>query len=245
MTATAAPDTEVRAALVVANDDYQDPDLAKLRSPAQDARELAGVLADPDIGAFSVDTLVNRPHYEVLEHLETFFSDRRRQDLLVVYFSCHGVKDDDGKLYFAARNTKRRFLASTAIPADWVNEQIGRSRSNRVILLLDCCYSGAFARGVKGDPVVAIKERFDGRGRIVLTASNALEYSFEGEEVAGEGRPSIFTGALVHGLRTGEADRGGDGYIDVDELYEYVYSKVSPESTREALRRLAESLDRR
>ncbi len=220
------PDAAVRSALIVATDEYQDPGLAKLRSPAQDAGQLADVLGDEAIGAFHVDTLLNKPQYSVLEELEAFLADRARHDLLVLYFSCHGVKDDDGRLYFATTNTKRNRLASTAIPADWVNEQIGRCRSNRVILLLDCCYSGAFARGVKGDPIVAIKERFDGKGRVVLTASNAIEYSFEGEEVSGLGRPSVFTGALVHGLRTGEADRGGDGLIDVDELYEYVYGKV-------------------
>ncbi|MCA1837429.1 MAG: hypothetical protein LC674_01185, partial [Actinobacteria bacterium] len=30
----------------------------------------------------------------------------------------------------------------------------------------------------------------------------------------------------VEGLKTGEADQGGDGLIDVDELYDYVYAKV-------------------
>jgi hypothetical protein len=44
---------------------------------------------------------------------------------------------------------------------------------------LDCCYSGAFARGVavRGDRSVAVDEEFSqGTGRIVLTASNATEF---------------------------------------------------------------------
>ena len=36
----------------------------------------------------------------------------------------------------------------------------------------------------------------------------------------------MFTSALVEGLRSGDADRGGDGYVSVDELYEYVYAQV-------------------
>ena len=41
---------------------------------------------------------------------------------------------------------------------------------------------------------------------MVLTASNAMEYAYEGEELHGQGSPSVFTAALVRGLRTGEAD---------------------------------------
>jgi len=103
-----------------------------------------------------------------------------------------------------------------------------RSRSRRVVLLLDCCYSGAFATGLmsRAGDRVDLKERFDGRGRVVLTASSAMEYSFEGDELEGEGRPSVFTSALVRGLATGEADRNRDGWISVDELYDYAYDEV-------------------
>ncbi len=220
------PVDEVRAALIVATNEYHDAGLSELRSPANDAQELARVLCNESIGNFDVMTLINEPQYVVMEQLEAFFSDRRRDDLLLLYFSCHGVKDDDGRLHFAATNTRRNRLASTAVPADWVTQQMDRSRSNRVVLMLDCCYSGAFGRGVKGDGGVGVKERFDGRGRVILTASNAIEYSFEGDEVSGTGQPSVFTGALVQGLESGDADRGGDGLIDVDELYDYVYGKV-------------------
>ena len=53
-----------------------------------------------------------------------------------------------------------------------------------------------------------------------------MEYSFEGEQLAGEGRPSVFTSALVEGLATGEADRDRDGYVSVDELYDFAYDRV-------------------
>jgi hypothetical protein len=61
----------------------------------------------------------------------------------------------------------------------------------------------------------------------VLTASSATEYSFEGDQVIGfEAQPSVFSSALVAGLRTGAADLDGDGDISVDELYEYAYREV-------------------
>jgi hypothetical protein len=49
-----------RSALIVANDSYQDPGLRKLRAPAQDARALESVLADPGIGGFDVRVLMNQ-----------------------------------------------------------------------------------------------------------------------------------------------------------------------------------------
>lgn len=160
--------------------------------------------------------------------MEGFFADRRREDLLLLYFSCHGVKDPDGRLYFAAANTKVKRLGATGVPAQFVNDQMGRSRSRRIVLLLDCCYSGAFSRlGTKSDPAIHLQERFDGSGRVVLTASDAMEYAFEGEALSMDvSTPSVFTAAVVQGLRSGEADRDADGRISVDDLYEYVFEQV-------------------
>ena len=66
-----------------------------------------------------------------------------------------------------------------------------KSRSRRIVLLLDCCFGGAFARGMvhRAGESVAIKEEFDGQGRVVLTASRAMEYAFEGDTLEGEARP--------------------------------------------------------
>ena len=36
----------------------------------------------------------------------------------------------------------------------------------------------------------------------------------------------MFTSALAEGLRTGAADPDGDGYVSVEDAYEYAYRKV-------------------
>jgi formylglycine-generating enzyme required for sulfatase activity len=69
----------------------------------------------------------------------------------------------------------------------------------------------------------------EARGQVVLTASDALQYSFEGDQIKGEGVRSVFTHTLVRGLETGEADLDGDGHISFEELYEYVYDRVTDE----------------
>jgi WD40 repeat protein len=92
--------------------------------------------------------------------------------------------------------------------------------------LLDCCYSGAIRPGSKGDEGVHLKEKLSGRGRAILTASNAIEYAWEGEDVSGEGQPSLFTAAIVQGLQTGEADRDRDGAVSINDLYTHVREEV-------------------
>jgi len=217
-----------RSTFIVANDEYADRRLSQLRAPAADARELAGVLGDPDVGGFDVALSINEPEHIVRRRLSEFFDNRGVDDFLLLHLSCHGVKDEDGRLYFATPDTEMDHLEATSIPSEFVNRLMTRSRSRRVVLLLDCCYSGAFARGwmSRAGDRVDLRERFDGRGRIVLTASSAMEYSFEGDELTGRGSPSVFTSALVQGLATGEADRNRDGYISVDELYDYAYDQV-------------------
>jgi hypothetical protein len=219
-----------RSALIVATASYTDPGLLQLRAPSSDAEALAVVLRDPQIGGFDVRTVIDEPAHHINLAVEEFFADRHPDDLLLVHFSCHGVKDEEGELYFATRDTQLRRLGATAVAADFVNRRMGRSRCRRIVLLLDCCYAGAFERGMtaRAGAGVEIQAQFGGRGRAVITASSAMEYAFEGGALtdAREAPASVFTGALVTGLSTGEADRDQDGLIALDELYDYVYDTV-------------------
>ncbi|HVQ92359.1 MAG TPA: ABC transporter substrate-binding protein [Mycobacteriales bacterium] len=218
-----------RSALVVATSRYEERGLRQLRAPTHDARELARVLEDPAIGGFTTATLLDQPAAKLQEEIEGFFQDAGRGDLLLLHFSCHGIKRR-GELYFAATNTRLDRLVATSVPAAFVQRQMTESRSDQIVLLLDCCYGGAWDRGTR--PRAAggadIEDRFEGRGRVVITAASALEFAFEGDDLtdAGSREPSVFTGAIVRGLDTGEADLDQDGEIEVDELYEYVYEQV-------------------
>ena len=219
-----------RSALIIASEQYTDPGLRALRAPASDAQALAAVLRDPDIGGFEVRTLLDEPAHVVNLTVEEFFADRQPGDLLLVHFSGHGIKDQNGELYFAASNTVLGRLGATAVAAEFVNRLMSRSRSRRVVLLLDCCYAGAFERGLvaRAGPELGIAQQLGGRGRAVITASSAMEYAFEAGELtdALDVPPSVFTSALVQGLQTGDADRDQDGLVGLDELYDYVYDQV-------------------
>lgn len=222
-----------RRALVIATSSYADPTLSQLRAPGQDASALAEVLESHAIGGFAVDTVLDAPADTIRRRVARFCAQGEPRDLALVYLSCHGVLDDRGRLYYATADTDRELLAVTAVPAAWVNDQLEDCRCRRQLVILDCCHSGAFAAGAKGEGALALRTRFEGHGRVVLTASRATEYSFEGDRVVGEGASSVFTEALVTGLRTGGADTDGDGLVTVNELYDYAYQAVKERGARQ------------
>ncbi|WP_445151770.1 caspase family protein [Baekduia sp. Peel2402] len=223
-----SPASGGRHALIVATARYDDPKLDALRAPATDAAALAAVLADPAKGAFEVETVLDQSQGTVARRIASFFRDRRPDDLLLVHFSCHGVKDDRGELFLAATDTEVDLLSATGVSTQWLNDQITRTRSRRTVVLLDCCFSGAFPFGMRprSPTIIDAPDELQGRGRAIITASSAMEYAFEGDQLTGAGQPSIFTAAIVEGLETGRADLDGDGRVSVDDLYDYVYDRV-------------------
>jgi hypothetical protein len=220
-----------RRALVVATYEYADGGLRRLAAPQHDAESFAEVLKDEAIAGFDVTMLVNQPHYVVGEAIADFYGEAGREDLTLLYFTGHGVKDDEGRLYLAMTNTRREALMFTAISGAQLNDAMDASRSRRKVLILDCCYSGAFPAGrtAKADEGVQTIERFQGKGRAVLTASDATQYAFEGDDLRGSGTSSVFTRYLVDAISSGAADLDEDGDIALDELYSYVYDRVVAE----------------
>ncbi|AZP14844.1 hypothetical protein EJC51_00905 [Streptomyces aquilus] len=169
-----------RLALLIATYDYQANGLRRLTAPAHDAGAFAAVLQDPDIAGFEVTTLINEPHYRGGEAIAGLYRDRRRDDLTLLYFTGHALKDDDGRLYLAMTNIRRDSPLLTSLPAEQIDQAMSGCMSWQKVLVLDCCYSGAFPAGrlAKTDTDVHALERFQGRGRTVLTASDATQYSF-------------------------------------------------------------------
>lgn len=235
--------TGQRRALIIANDTYDHASLAQLRAPAADAEALAAVLGDPDVGGFSVGVVHNEPSHEVQAQIEDAFAVTQSDDLLLLHFSGHGIKSDTGELFLAARNTRPDRLASTGVSADFIQRCMRTARARSIVLLLDCCYGGAFGEGVavRAAGPVNVMDSFPssrlggGRGRAVISASSAIEYAFEGTTLAAndQAQPSVFTSAVVDGLRTGEADRDEDGLVSLDELYNYVFDRVRAENPKQ------------
>src|SRR5687767_3690512 len=163
-------------ALIIGNTQYIDPGFAQLTAPGKDAEDFARVLKEQNICAFdNVRVLLNESETIVSESIEDFFSLKKPDDLLLLYFSGHGIRDEIGSLYLAVKNTNHNRLRSTAIKSDFIREVMDESRSRRQVLILDCCNSGAFAKGTKaitgGSIGTGPAFQGTGYGRVILTAS--------------------------------------------------------------------------
>ena len=223
-------------ALIIANTEYNDPGLPQLNAPSKDAEDFARVLRSPGLCAFDeVDIVLNQTEHVVRDSIYSFFNQAKKDDLLLLFFSGHGIRDDLGTLYLAVKDTDRFRLPITAISKDFVLSVSDRSRTKRQVIVLDCCNSGAFAEGTKAEigGSMGMTRALEGYGRFILTASDAVQFAWEGNKVIGETDKSLFTHFLVKGLE-GEADIDSDGRITVDELYDYAFdqiSRVTPKQT--------------
>ncbi len=203
--------------------------LNPLPGAAKDVEAMQRILQHPEIGGFtSVKQLINPERQAMEEAIETLFSGCQKDELALLFFTGHGVKDENGKLYFATRSTRKNtqgeLIKATAVAASFVQDVMSDSRSKRQVVILDCCFSGAFAEGwsAKDDGSVNLQAQLGGEGRAVLTSSTSTQYSFEQKELD----LSTYTHYLVEGIETGAADLDNDGAISIDELHEYAKKKV-------------------
>lgn len=219
-----------KLALLIGVSEY-DYDLNPLPGALKDVDAMQRVLQHPDMGDFSpnnIEVLKNPQIPNMGMEIEKIFSNCQKHDLVLLYFSGHGIKDDNGNLYLASSQTCKhpngQLITSSTVAASFIHNIMDKSLSKRQVIILDCCFSGAFARGmtVKNDGNVDIKNQLGGEGRAVLTSSTSTQYSFE-EQASNH---SIYTRFLVEGIENGKADLDGDGVISVDELHEYTRTRM-------------------
>ena len=164
-----------------------------------------------------------------------------KDDTVIIYWAGHGATeadasspDGDGlEKYILPYNADPKDLYSSAMPMSEVARIFQRISSDRLVFIGDTCYSGASggrtilaAGGARANVSGAFLERLSqGKGRVILTASDANELSAEEDEL----KHGVFTYYLMEGLR-GKADLDKDGVITVDEAYRYVSTKV-PQAT--------------
>lgn len=98
---------ERRQALIIANNTYNDPKLAQLPAPNVDARALEEVLSNTKVGFFdTVTVLRDKNHLKVRQEIFRLFRNAKRDDTLLLYFTGHGVLDNDGRLYLTVSDIK-------------------------------------------------------------------------------------------------------------------------------------------
>ncbi|PZO36891.1 MAG: sulfatase-modifying factor protein [Pseudanabaena frigida] len=223
-----------RLALLVGTSEYPEREkLPPLHGSLLDVDAMQRVLvANGEFATEDVVVLKNASRQVIEDAIHNLFNGRNRQkdDLVLFYFSGHGIVDEANKLFLGTPSTRKegnKIVKPTTVAANYLQEAMNDSKSQHQVLIFNCCFSGAFAQGmtVMDDSSVNLKSQLGGKGRAILTSSSSTQFSFQPD-----GEMSIYTRYLVEGIETGAADRDGDRKISVDELHEYAALKVSQES---------------
>jgi hypothetical protein len=222
-----------RYALLIGVSEFVDERLARLNAPINDVIALRGILQDSSRGNFnSVELSLNEDYLPVRDRLSRLFRGRAPDDLLLLYYSGHGILGRSNRLFLATAGSDLDGPGDRSISARDVREFVDDSRATRQIVILDCCHSGAFAEHAKAAAAPAVTEETfsaSDAGLYVLTAADALQFAWDGADLrvgsAGATGFSQFTSWLVDGLEKGEAAPDNEN-ITMDALYRYLFRRA-------------------
>jgi hypothetical protein len=213
-----------RVAFLIGNQTFlPEPEsgLPNLQGPTNDVAALASLLADTQRGNFDVRKFLDKPHYEIMREISQALHEAARGDFVLIYYSGHGKLDRSGRLCLATADTEQRALLGTSIRSNNLYDLVDESDCDQVVVLLDCCYSGAVGVGLRGDVSSALHVVNEARGSYTITATTSMQSTRE--TVA---RPGVvmgrFTAELVYGIETGAADHERKGKILLSDLRTYL-----------------------
>lgn len=184
------------------------------------------------LDANDVRLLYDAPHPDwdankknILSKLKWMIGSVTSEESLLIYFSGHGFRGDDGQLYLAPSDCRLNNLQDTSIPIAWLRDQLQQCNAAFTLLVIDACHAGA-----EGSSVVAheLGEPLRELPNVVTLCSSTGEQK---SQIWEEKQQSLFSYWFCQGLR-GHADADGDGKIDVDELYRYVHQHVERSATK-------------
>ncbi|MGV1785865.1 MULTISPECIES: DEAD/DEAH box helicase [Agrobacterium] len=210
--------------LFVGVDRYQSPGIRDLSCAARDATALDALFSDtlggPTVLLTDQDATLARIKFE-LDNL----TQCDAEDTVVIAFSGHGSETHE----LIVHDTDYDDIEATSLPLDRLQEWFSKIPARRVILFLDCCFSGGLGAKVLQVPAIprsmasteARLQKLAGDGRLILTASAASE---EAWEFSSHGH-GLLTYYLLEALR-GPAEIVQAGRLSVYHMLEYVTGRV-------------------
>lgn len=194
-------------ALVVGISKFKDPSI-NLKYAAKDAADFADFLVkEAHFAPDHVRLLTNEKatREEIMAQLGDKWLPRvaNPDDLVLIFFSSHGSPtqmDVHSVNYLVAHNTDKNSLYATGIPLQQFTDIIkNRVHSDRVVLLMDACHSGAAvgAKGIFRNFGVDANQVAQGTGQMVICSSGANQTSWESKR----SENGVFTKYLIEGLR--------------------------------------------
>ncbi len=182
-----------------------------LKYPAKDAKDLSNYLINeanfaPDHVKLLVDEQATKER--VLAELGDKWLPRlaHPNDLVLIFISTHGSPsqaDLEGLNYLVMHNTDPDSLYATGLPLSDLAAAIKqRVHSNRVVLIIDACHSGAAdtAKGLTRVGNIDSAALSQGTGQLIICSSMPNQVSWESKRY----QNGVFTHQLIEALRAGK-----------------------------------------
>ena len=229
-----APDMQAagpgRYAVVVGINDYTDPAIPDLKYAESDAKAVYDTLTDAKIGRFPKDNVTLLLGKDVTPgKIKAALYKLRgvgKDDLVVIFYSGHGAKEGD-EAFWVTQDADRKALPATSLTNSEIRKYLQKIPSQRMVVLLDCCYAASTVKKSLADPKKLFGE-FEGKGRVTIAGSadnqEALEYP--------DKKAGVFTHYLIGGLR-GAADVNTDGVVTFEEIWRYLGDNVRKASVKQ------------
>lgn len=154
----------------------------------------------------------------VLSNLDEVFAQAKANDLVIFYFSGHGLNGSFLPIDFDGFNNK--------IMHDEIAERFNKSPAKYKLCLADACHSGGIIAMRSGETEPELNRYYSQLAKSV--SGTALIMSSKGDETSLESqglRQGVFSHFLIRGLK-GEADKNKNGIVSVEELYDFVFDQV-------------------
>lgn len=193
-----------------------------LKYTDDDAYQIYAFLKSPQGGALYDDQIrvlidEDATRENILMAMTETFMKADENDVVLFYFSGHGLEGSFLPVDFDGFNNR--------LHHEDVKDLFDRSRAKHKVCFADACHSGSLTamKSPYRDVVDEYYEAFDrsSGGTALLVSSKSDEYSLEDQGL----RQGIFSHFLIRGLK-GEANRNSDRIITIQELYDFIYTKV-------------------
>jgi hypothetical protein len=194
-----------------------------------DASEIARLLRTNQDGSPNFECqILTAPPFPITRAIlkgkvEDLFRDEA--DVALLYFSGHGFANDLGG-YLVTPDAERNDEGVSMVDVITIAKQ---SRVGEVVILLDCCYSGALGALPTLNNVTVLRE-----GISILTASRGSQVSVE---IRGRG---LFTSLLCAALEGGGSDVLGK--VTIASIYAYVDQSLGAWEQRPLFKALVSKL---
>jgi Caspase domain len=262
-----------RFAVVVGVNKYQESDEIPILAGAEnDAEELRRRLTNNNNnfevldGHFLLGEHATRT--AILKAISDILHNEIDTELVIFYFSGHGVLDEKQELYIAPYDMYPKDPFVSGIRMEDLKDFIDTSDNKaNVAIILDCCYAGIVTKGTKGPPnenekhlVATLQNQVQKFGKkpsqddakprpakIILASSEGDAVSREKnncthtEDIGKPPHPhGAFSFHLLEGL-AGAAAHPDTGIITFDSLRKYIEDKMTAEKKQKPMYALAEA----